>query len=608
MFLIATLLIATPEMPSSACAGALERARQAYGTYDVVTARRLYGESASPRCTAAEQADATTELARIDWLVDGDALTAARRLRSVMRATTDFCGAAHLIGRILNATDRSREVPVAIAPYASICADRVPAIALERVKAYVAVAAASNVDARPAAIGIARTAWETLPQLAQASLEGAKQKLAIGLLAGDPDEALTGWRAFFWLDDTNQPQGHEFTSDEIDERIRRGIIPGAATGDRAALCDMLIRAGFAAEARLVAGPLTSAVGLEWKRTRAYFAMHDRLSVFLAEHDQAYARGRRDGEAVVEERLLGILREAVAEAGDPSLDPWPALRRLWGLAGTTGSSNGVEGIHIGHVSVDVEQPIRQGRRVGGVRFVALDNMIANGFSGWLGDGITGPGGWAADGRIIQVRTRYVQTALDRAASAVEGPARDVLLRRLEASERLDIARVNPTAVDYLPSLSDRLQLRAIDTLAAELRRKPDAETSFHLRFARLWYARSFEGTILHHEGRHALDQAQYGNNEVLADAELEYRAKLSELRYSSSPRIMLSSIYGRLLGGTTGHGIANARLVGALAGWIDAHRANVAGYDSQVPALLQLWRLDDKQLAQIAASLDPDPAR
>ena len=333
-------------------------------------------------------------------------------------------------------------------------------------------------------------------------------------------------------------------------------------------------------------------------------MRDRLAALLTAHDRSYASKSRADDAEFEGSILSILRDAVADGGRPATDPWPALRTLWNLAGTTGRSNGVEGLHLGHVSTDVELSVKQGGRNGVVRFLALDNMIANGFAGWLGDGVTGPAGWAADGRIIQVRTRYVQTAFDRAVVASPGPARDAFAARLGRFETVDRSMSDTSPERFMPGLSARLQLSAADALAEEVRTTSGDASTFASRFASLWYARSFEGTILQHEGRHVLDQTQFSGDAALGDAELEFRAKLSELEYSASPRVALSNIYSRLLGGTTGHGVANLPLVEALTGWLGAHGREVTGYDPMASPLSQLWRIDDSQLRAIARGLDP----
>jgi hypothetical protein len=598
MLLSILLLAASTAATPSECATRLEQGRNAYGVYDVEAARRLYSSITSESCSPRVSSEAATEIARITWLVDGNAPAAADQLRKVVASNPDACPAARLLGRILNASGRSAETPAVLAPFRQRCAAREPKLALEIVQAQIDQA----MRARSPDLTAARKELAAAPELARASLTAAQQQISIGVLSNDPVTALKGWQQFYWLEGTAKPQAFGDSNDAVRRTFAAALRPRASDEETQALATLLIRGGFGGEAEhLQKHRASGGHDADWRAVRAYLRMRQRLDETLLAHDQAWARGARPSDEPFEASLLQILRDATHEAGRTGEDPWPALRDLWGLMGTTGRSNGVSGLHLGHVSVDQIQHIAQGERRGEVRFLSLDNMIANGFSGWLGDGSFAPGGWAANGQIIQVRTRYVQSALDKAAIASPGPARDRYLELMAERAASDASVSDTDAIVYLPGLSDRIQLQAIDALAAEVRATDGA--SFAEHFAKLWFERSFEGTILLHEGRHILDQAEYAGDKALADDELEYRAKLSELSQSTSPRVMLNSIYGRLIGGTTGHGKANERLLRKLVAWMQDHPSEVNGFDPKRPTLPQLDRLSDQQLRQITRALD-----
>jgi hypothetical protein len=55
---------------------------------------------------------------------------------------------------------------------------------------------------------------------------------------------------------------------------------------------------------------------------------------------------------------------------------------------------------------------------------------------------------------------------------------------------------------------------------------------------------------------------------------------------------------------TPHGIANRRIMEGLVAWIEAHPAEVTGYDPAVPPAEQIDKLSDAQIADIARGLDP----
>jgi hypothetical protein len=269
----------------------------------------------------------------------------------------------------------------------------------------------------------------------------------------------------------------------------------------------------------------------------------------------------------------------------------------------GKSNGVSGVHLGHVVVDDRQKVSQDGRAGEIRFVAIDNMIHNSFSAWLMDGASAPGGWAADATIVQVRPRYLMAIDGFARMAQPGRARTQALRDIEIQRATDRSIAAKTPVAYLPGVRSRLRLDAIDALAADVRRALGPRDSFEIAFRKAYFDASVASSITAHEGRHVLDQASYPEACALTNEELEYRAKLSEIRFAPRPRLAMASIYSPLFGGSSGHGIANRRLLGEYAAWIDANAAKIAGHDPALTALEQLDKLSDGQLVEIAAALD-----
>src|SRR5690349_20511279 len=122
MLLSILLLAASTAATPSGCATRLEQGRNAYGVYDVETARRLYSSVTSESCSPRVSGEAATEIARITWLVDGNATAATDQLRKIVTSNPDACPAARLLGRILNASGRSAETPGVLAPLLQRCA------------------------------------------------------------------------------------------------------------------------------------------------------------------------------------------------------------------------------------------------------------------------------------------------------------------------------------------------------------------------------------------------------------------------------------------------------------------------------------------------------
>ena len=264
-YFLSLLMMASQPNVAAACAAELEAARQAYGTYDVISARRGYARVAGGDCGTVERAEASTEIARIVWLVDGDGPAAVARLRGVSTAMPAGCAAATMLGRILTQSGRAAEVATALASALPVCARLDPAVALAVTGASVAVVAETSSAKREDLARAALAMWRRLDLLAQATLQGSRQRLALGLLAGDPLEASAGWRGFFAMD--GGLAGAQLPAD-LDEVLMAGLAPRASEAARVALCDALVRAGFADEAERLAGA-AAIESLAWRSARAY---------------------------------------------------------------------------------------------------------------------------------------------------------------------------------------------------------------------------------------------------------------------------------------------------------------------------------------------------
>lgn len=603
--LLLALTAATQAPPAT-----FEEARSVYFSGDVPRAEALYRTLAEhPATSPGDRASAIRELARIAWLVDGEDAQAVRLLTQSMPADPDPCPAALLLGRILNEGGQSNLVPARLALLKERCAAIEPGVALQLTRAQILTAAATPPNRRTAAVAAARAAWQEMPELTRSGLEAARQRLRIGLLAGDAEAALGGWRDYFWLGDAGAPQAFGDVGPQVIAAFRAGARPGARRADALALASWLVRAGFADEARQLASDHALArsrgsLAAQWRKIDRYLRMREALVAATLSHDRGYARGRRDGGDAYKSDVERIMREAVAGLGRRGAAPMNLMHELWGLYGTpVGDTGGVQSLHLGHTMIDARQEVVQGNRRGSIRFIALDNMIANAFSSWLPDGAFGNGGWATGGHtIIQVRPLYAGSVLRRLATVDEGVARTHFVERMNTLEAEDRRLIAGGRIVFLPGMDLRFVLQAVDGLAAEVRAADPDPATFAQRFRTAWSDRSTLCSITFHEGRHVLDQAQFTGAAALSGAELEYRAKLSEIALCPSPRIIMGAIHDSNLGDGS-HGTANLRILTAYARWISEHRSEVAGFDPQVPDFAQLYKLTDDQLRTVAAALD-----
>ena len=170
---------------------------------------------------------------------------------------------------------------------------------------------------------------------------------------------------------------------------------------------------------------------------------------------------------------------------------------------------------------------------------------------------------------------------------------------------DVRLLGNDNVAFLPGLGSRLARQAREQVAEMARDVAERSgTRFEDEFVRLFWSIKIDGSIFIHEGRHALDTEAFTGRCALGLAELEYRAKLSELQLGTVPRMAFSTINADNVGTSTPHGEANTRILQGFVRWIVAHSREVRGFDAAQPAMVQIDRLTDEQIRAVAADLDP----
>lgn len=559
-------------------AATLADALSAYRNNRVAEAERaLEAVAADPTAPAEDRAAAQRELGRIDWLIRGETDGAAAALAAAADGEAR-CAAVLLALRVYREAGAA-QTGLDAARDRGVCGE---AMADDvRVAAARAFMATSDLDAAAAELAAIDPAARRAPAIASANL-------SLALLQRDAPAAFAAWRDYFWLESADAPQALGAYAGRVSALLNAGLAPNAAEAERIALVDLLIRAGFADDARALAGAMSDAPG--WRSARAYFTFRDALGAATLRANRAMANGERANwyESAVQTAMGALMQEA-GLAGDPR----DALREAYGLYGTLGETSGYPSLHAGHLVQDEALHVAQYGRQGALRFIVIDNMLANGFESWLWDGWAQAGGWARDdGAIVQVRSAYTGGPLTALRRARPGGDRASYLAAIDRAAPGELAALGRDGIAELPATSDRLELQAIDQINARVGGDPGAFIAAH------WEA-VVTYSITLHEGRHALDKA----SGRFSGADLEYRAKLSQIALSDTPRLGLANIAGATLGATP-HGRANRRVLEGYRAWMRAHRAEIAGFDRDLPALAQLDRLTDDQIRAIAASLDP----
>lgn len=591
------------------CGGATARtvdgAMQAYGQNRVAEAERIFRDIvADPQAGAGDKARAHRELGRIAWHIDGDAGRALAEVNAAFAAGEDRCASGRLKARILHEAARGEELLPQVADLAAACQDRG---AGDDIRLRGAAAAIDlGASGRKESLALAERLIDSAGEDARSSPVVSAMVLHLALLKSDSAGALQAWRDYFWLSDTDVPQGLASAFPAAAPIFAEGLAAEAPAGARLKLVDLLVRAGFAKQAE----SLARASGLSrlaardssWRRSSAYFEARRRLEAALLASNRRVARG---GDAADMRALMQDFETRLMAAAGLSGSPREGLLRAYALFGRWGETDGHPSIHLGHAIQRDRRRIEQYGHSAEVAFIALDNMLANGFNSWLWDGAAAAGGWTEEGPVIvQVRPEYVSAPLSGWNLYRGGPARQRLLDRARQRADSDLAALQDEEVAFLPGLADRLKLQIADQVGARAKAAAGAGGDLRRAFLAEYWRASFQQSIFIHEGRHALDRTLVRGLARLDDSNLEYRAKLSELALADYPRLALLNINAETIGGDSGHGVANWRVLKGYVDWMRGHANEIAGFDPERPPLVQIDKLSDAQLRAVARSLDP----
>lgn len=266
------------------------------------------------------------------------------------------------------------------------------------------------------------------------------------------------------------------------------------------------------------------------------------------------------------------------------------------------ANGYYGLHMGHVILDDRKMITQYKESAEFRYVAIDHMVSNGYSGWFWDGEAETGGWADDDEsFLQVRSAYTAGPIHSWQAVTD--SMEIIKTKKNISE-LSVADDSIAAADpyaYLPGLSERINYNEKKELLDSLTNMVLDSSALRLKFINELERLELESSIYAHEGRHAIDKK---NDYASRSEELEYRAKLSEIYFAENSMLAFIAIMSRNIGDGTSHGNSNLRVVQGLVEWMESNTAKISGFDTSRPALPQIDKLTDKQLKTAIRQMDP----
>lgn len=571
--------------------------------------------TADPEASNYDKVEAWRSLMRIQWLIDKDAKSALASLDAAYALKTDTCGTVIARARVLDESGSPHDAAPWARTHRADCPgdSQTDDVTVAEARALLDDVAAKETppERRTQDLEEAGALFKRLSADADAWPAAQALRMEWGLNVGDATTALEGWKGFFWLTDHNAPAPFKVSDAEVEQRFRKGLARDASVQDQIGVLELLLRGGFLKKAQRfdASRRLSERAGADpvYARAQLYLAMRKDVDTLILDYDRATAHGRQEDKPLLD-ALAKRMNEWQTKIGVDDEKTRGGLHDSgFGVYGAIGVTEGYAGLNAGHIVQDEELTIEQFGRRGRVRFVVVENMISNGYETWLWDGMGETGGWSGgDGVIVQVRSTYTGAGLGALASfQPEMVKRDGELQPGLDKSDLQVLAARPVA--YLPGVQARLVKQADRQVEARARARAEAARTgqpFARVFVKLYWDLTLAHSIVAHEGRHALDQAEFRGKSALPPDELEYRAKLSELQLSELPRMPLGNLMSPEIGGQTPHGLADARLMEGYRQWMETHRDEIKGFDPKVPTLEQLDKLSDAQIALVARGLDP----
>jgi hypothetical protein len=588
---------------ASPTAAPFDEAENLWLSRDIPKARRLYIRAAATDPDPVRRDRAAIRAAALDWHVFQDAAAARTRLASVKPESTEYAMAWLHRARLeteLAHDDAAREAAQRAFAAARTSSER--ALALTRgAAATIQRATTARIAGRclddTAALTAAIVELHQAIDLGGPLLEPSRLLLDAALITRDGASALQAWRWYY----ADKPSGIAAVDAQLATALlawkSRDIALALAASRLFPEADLILRDPCVKE-----GPAGDPVTRDLV---TYAASLRRLDALASAHYRSVAAHAGDGNLKRDVLKEGeALWKALTWPG--AVPPFSAeaamkeLGRRFGTIVSLGETDDIPTLLMGHTVIDETRTVEQYGHKAALRFVQLDGMISSGYAAWLTYDERGTGGWAGDdGSIYQIRPMYADGAVNRWRRNADPDARAKRERDIADETRRDADRARTRAISHLPGLEMRLQQQAVTAIRDQLAATGlSGDALRDAAIARL--SRDlFNSSIWAHEGRHAIDKKDFG---IRDSPELEFRAKLSEIALSGSPRFMGSVMDP--IGGSSAHGRANERILTGVVAWMRAHAAEISGLDVQQPLLPQLDRLTDDQIRAAFRSLDP----
>jgi hypothetical protein len=274
-------------------------------------------------------------------------------------------------------------------------------------------------------------------------------------------------------------------------------------------------------------------------------------------------------------------------------------------GSSGSYNGFV-LFMGHRIMDDPIEVEQyGRKASNLRFIVLESMVSNGYSGWFLDGKSIPGGWGTESAIVWIREAYITELFNTWRSVADPQVMEGIEKRIVMETAGDDARARKNPYVFLPGLQQRLWFEGVKQVYTAMKEKGYKGKELCIAFVAEYLRQKLEFSIYAHEGRHCIDKIFYSDEFKKWTYEAEFRAKLSQIVFTSNPRLAIASgVISQDIGNNSQHGKANEIIMKTIVQWMEKHTGEIIGIETSRPMLPQFDLLSDDQIKAIFIEADP----
>jgi len=254
---------------------------------------------------------------------------------------------------------------------------------------------------------------------------------------------------------------------------------------------------------------------------------------------------------------------------------------------------------GHTIIDKNITVEQFNHTAEIQFVILDLRFSNNYWGWF-TGYYGFAGYADD----VIIARYREPASSNPIHYWNKLNNEDLLSKwkdeiVEMSAQDDSKSIDNPNTSF-NGIHERILLNVYSEILDSLKARGFQNDKLRNKFISV--LNDIEHNhIINHEGRHAIDFNTLSKFKLMFinDAELEFRATLSQIYFSKYPLLDIRFEINK-----TPHGLANKKLLELILNWMEQNKEKIKGFDKTRPTLPQLDLLTNKQLKRILESIEP----